>query len=1460
MSKIDIVIPVYRGLAETRACLESVLAAQNHAPAEIVVIDDASPEPEIARYLDQLAAQQRITLLRNDSNRGFVVSCNRALALHPDRDVVLLNSDTEVAADWLDRLLACADAHPQAASISPFSNNATLCSYPKVGESNALPAGATLTQVDGWFKAANAGASVELPTTVGFCMFMRRAVLDQIGAFDEEAFGRGYGEENDWCLRATAAGYHHRLCGAVFVLHRGEVSFGADASPGKKHSQAIIDARYPQYTQQIAAHFADDPARPMRRAVDLQRLAGTALPRILFVTHSWGGGTEKHVRDLASLVAGRAEILALRPEGHGGAQLEWLREGEAFSAHFDMPADTDRLASLLRGIGIARLHVHHIHGHSHEILTLAGRLGVPLDVTLHDYFPLSPQYHLSPGGRVDDAEVDNAWGLTLAEWRRTMGDFLASAARVICPSADLAKRIAPYFPAIHFEVWPHPEPAGTAEPKPFKVLVLGGLTVEKGLDVVKRCAAAAQARKLPLLFKVLGHTEHPLPAFPAQPIMVHGSYDEADLARLIALERADAFLFPAQIPESFSYTLTAAMATGLPVIASRLGSFPERLAGYPHATLVEWNAAADAWNTALLAAQQAPAMLPPAVAADAAALSNWVDRYLEPLQAVAAEAAAPNLPARYFYPTRHLTGERERTLEQLYVGGIECGHGGTRTEFKRRISVFDAELAHARDSAEAAHDALKTREAELTAVIQDLHAAHLDQEKAVAAAREAYLGIEQSTSWRLTAPLRSIIASLRRWRHRLAGLRHGIRRLPRDAAIAGQILKQEGVVALGKRVHGKLTRHSDFTPHAARHYALETAIVPLAVPHSDTPRWSLIIPVYQQHLLTFTCLKSIADTCAGMAIEVIVIDDCSPEPAAEALQPVSGIRIVRNDSNLGFLRNCNKAAAMARGEFVVILNNDLILTGDWLTQMTSVFDRVADTGMVGAKLIYPDGRLQEAGGIVWRDGSAWNVGRGDDPDKPGYSYLREVDYCSGACLLLKRAFWNELGGFDEVYAPAYYEDTDLAFRVRQKHRRVIYQPHAVVVHFEGQSSGTDTGSGVKRYQVINQKTFAERWSGVLARHRVNGLSPDLERDRYVQRRVLVVDACMLTPDQDAGSLRMFEMLGIMRDMGCKVTFVADNLEHRQPYVGQIQAMGVEVLHHPYLSSIRQLIERDAIHYDVVMLCRAPVAAQYVDLVRTCAPRAKLVFDTVDLHFLRMERQAELADDAALRLAAANMRRQELDIIAKSDLTLVVSPVEQDLLEQVAPRAHVHIVSLVHVAEPGPRPFAERSGVLFIGGYRHPPNLDAVTWYAENVLPIVRRKMPGLVTTIIGSNAPPSLQKLAADDFVIAGFVADVAPHYHAARLSVSPLRYGAGVKGKVNLSMQYGVPVVATSISAEGMYLENDRNVLVADTAEAFADAVIRLHSDDALWMRLREGGLANIEAHFSRQAARKALGPVVDL
>ncbi|MFM7462110.1 MAG: glycosyltransferase, partial [Burkholderiales bacterium] len=729
------------------------------------------------------------------------------------------------------------------------------------------------------------------------------------------------------------------------------------------------------------------------------------------------------------------------------------------------------------------------------------------------------------------------------------------------------------------------------------------------------------------------------------------------------------------------------------------------------------------------------------------------------------------------------------------------------------------------------------------------------------AARAAFAEISGSKFWRVTSPFRLVAHAVKSLLLRTNTVANHSKGLPRKVSLATQILREEGPVALGKRVQEAISRReveAAATPQNG--YEQATRFEPLALPHSSRPNVSIVIPVYGQHLMTFTCLRSIAATCADEDIEVIVIDDCSPEPAAHALSMVSGVKHIRNNENLGFLKNCNKAGALATGKYLLLLNNDVIVTPGWLKALVGTFAQRENVGMVGAKLIYPDGRLQEAGGIVWRDGSAWNWGRDQDASRPEFNYLREVDYCSGAVLILERAFWNELSGFDERYVPAYYEDTDLAFRVREAGKRVFYQPTAVVVHFEGKSSGTDVTQGIKRYQVINQETFVNRWTTKLGKHRINGQLPRLERDRYVAKRVLVVDACMLTPDQDSGSLRMFELLGVLANMNLKVTFFADNLEFREPYVSQIQALGVEVIYHPVESYVTPLLERIAHEYDVIMLSRATVAVKHIDTVRRAAPEAKVIFDTVDLHFLRQEREAQLADSALQRAAAASMKAQELSIMAKSDLTVVVSPVEQNLLAEIAPDIHVSIVSNIHVTMPGERSFDQRSGAIFIGGFRHPPNLDAITWYVENVVPILRRRNSGIVTTVIGSNAPSRLQEFAAEDFVIAGFVQDVTPFFDRAKLSFSPLRYGAGVKGKVNIAMQYGVPVVATSPSVEGMYLRHEQDVLTADTAEAFADAMIRLNTDRELWETLRANGLTNIETHFSRTAARQALKDIVGL
>ena len=689
-------------------------------------------------------------------------------------------------------------------------------------------------------------------------------------------------------------------------------------------------------------------------------------------------------------------------------------------------------------------------------------------------------------------------------------------------------------------------------------------------------------------------------------------------------------------------------------------------------------------------------------------------------------------------------------MANLYTAAIECGYVPRREEFRQRVMMADGNLAAARQETVDAYAALSESERAYRRAISELQSAYADLEKVAKNANDAYQGVIDSTTWRMTGPLRNAVHRIKGWRQRLSIVRWHVSRLPQDVKRASQLAKEQGVSAVIQKIAERSRAPSDLFDAPLPQFDVETELLPLSLGTSQTPMWSILIPVHGQHDFTYTCLKSIAETCAGLPIEVIVVDDCSETPASEVLSMVSGVEFRRNESNLGFLKTCNAASANVRGEFIVLLNNDTLVTGEWLQALTAVFEEDEKAGLVGAKLLFGNGRLQEAGGIVWRDGSASNYGRNEDPRRPEFNYRREADYCSAACVMIRRSLWNALGGFDERYVPAYYEDTDLAFRVREAGYKVIYQPHAEVVHFEGKSSGTDLTQGVKRHQVINQATFEARWRHVLSAHRPRGQMIHLERDRAALRRVLVIDVCLVRPDRDSGSLRMYEMLKAMRQLGCRVSFVADNREYVEKYARLTQSLGVEVLHAPYLSTPGEAITRHGAEFDVVMLSRAPVAVSHVDAVKKLMPHAKLVFDTVDLHFLRQEREAEVANDDALRTEAARMKKIELDLIAKADATLVVSSAEKDLLETIAPRAKVHVVSNIHEPAPGAKPFSARSGLVFIGGFRFAPNVDAMAWFASEILPLLRAKGTGIRTTVIGSDVPDELRRFAADDFEIAG--------------------------------------------------------------------------------------------------------------
>ena len=405
-------------------------------------------------------------------------------------------------------------------------------------------------------------------------------------------------------------------------------------------------------------------------------------------------------------------------------------------------------------------------------------------------------------------------------------------------------------------------------------------------------------------------------------------------------------------------------------------------------------------------------------------------------------------------------------------------------------------------------------------------------------------------------------------------------------------------------------------------------------------------------------------------IEVIVVDDASPEDMRSALASVEGLRVVRNDRNEGFIGSCNRGARVARGRFLFFLNNDTEVLPGWCDELVETFGAVPQAGIVGSKLLYPDGRLQEAGGIIWRDGSGWNVGKFDDPAKPEYSYRREVDYVSGAALLVPTGLFWELGGFDAHYAPAYGEDSDLAFKVRDAGRSVLFQPLSRVVHHEGVTSGTDLASGVKAHQVENGRKLYARWRERLASHQEPGQQVTRAMERGVSLRVLVLDLCTPEPDKDAGSITAFNIMRILQQLGCKVTFApVDNYLFLDRYTTDLQRLGIECLYAPFVTSVEEYLRQRGDAFDLVLIFRFVAARRHLADLRRLAPRARVVLHASDLHFLREQREADVRNDSRMRQRADRIKREELAIIQQVDCTIVHSTFEQALLaEEAAARA------------------------------------------------------------------------------------------------------------------------------------------------------------------------------------------------
>jgi len=615
--------------------------------------------------------------------------------------------------------------------------------------------------------------------------------------------------------------------------------------------------------------------------------------------------------------------------------------------------------------------------------------------------------------------------------------------------------------------------------------------------------------------------------------------------------------------------------------------------------------------------------------------------------------------------------------------------------------------------------------------------------------------------------------------------------------------------------------------------------------HSPKPLVSIVIPIFGQIEFTIRCLESISKNLPRCTFEIIVVDDASKDKSLEILKFIKGLSIYKNVSNRGFIYSCNLGAKKARGDYLYFLNNDTHVTEGWLDSLVQTFNDFPGTGLVGSKLVYPNGKLQEAGGIIWKDGSASNFGRGRDPNLPIFNYAREVDYCSGASILVPNLIFNDLGGFDIDYSPSYCEDSDLCLKIRHKGMRVIYQPLSRVIHYEGITSGADISQGIKSYQVINMKKQLKKWRHVLRQYQEIGIDDDSAKDRRALKRVLYLDATTPTPDKDSGSIDAFNHMLLLREMDFQVTFIpVDDINYMIPYSLNLQRNGIEVLYYPYIKSVEEHLENLGARYDLVIFSRVETAQRFMATVKAFCHKAKTLFFTVDLHFLRLERTATIEKSKSIALHAKEIKKQELDIMKQMDISTVISAYEYDLLLKIKAisKAKLRLLPYTRQVDKKIKDFNNRKNIVFVGGFQHPPNIDAVKYFVSEIMPHVRKLIPGLKFYIVGSHMVSEIKALAARDIIIQGFVQDLPSFLSEFKLSVVPLRVGAGIKGKVGTSLSLGLPVISTSIGAEGMGLQNKENIIIEDKAQAFAEKLASTYKDKKLWGKLSKNGLAFAE------------------
>lgn len=622
---------------------------------------------------------------------------------------------------------------------------------------------------------------------------------------------------------------------------------------------------------------------------------------------------------------------------------------------------------------------------------------------------------------------------------------------------------------------------------------------------------------------------------------------------------------------------------------------------------------------------------------------------------------------------------------------------------------------------------------------------------------------------------------------------------------------------------------------------------------NNQPKVSIIIPVYNQIRYTLNCLYTIEQYDKNISKEIIVINDKSTDNTLEYLNKIPGIKVIDNPENLGFLRNVNKGIKNANGKYIYILNNDTEVQENYLSSLLEVFKAKKNVGAVGSKLVFADNTLQEAGCLIFKNAEIVNLGRSNAIDNPAFNFLRKVDYCSGCSLLFhKLNAEGNLNLLDEAFLPAYYEETDLCQRLKYEQKLdIYYQPLSEIVHFENVSYTGKDNSGKDLLLEKNREVFVSRWDKYFTNEMFLSEKKINYNAYFKKPNFLFLEENMPKPDQDSGSRRFLEIVKILQKNGHRIILAVRHFEETTDYhyVKFFRSIGVQVCM-DYVTTKDKIVKVDnqveeALHYiDVVWIFR-PIGFDYwYNQIKNKVSGKKIVYDMVDLHYLRMERENNYIDviTKGREKEIKFFREKEYFAMNTSDAVISISDEEKNTVSKKGVKYEkIFTVSNIHKpVDFDPLEFSKREGLLFIGGFYHLPNIDAVKFLHDNIMPLVWKKNQNIKLFILGPDFPEDVkQKYHSEKFQILGYQKSVNYWFENSRIFVAPLRYGAGVKGKIGQALEFKLPVITTEIGAEGMSLEDRKTALISDeNPQNFADKILELYADENLWQTLHENSL----------------------